>query len=103
MKPAADVFHSVLRGIVFKAPKVPYYSDIDSVPMAEPEAIRESLVRQLTQAVQWTRTIQRMSADGFTDFVEVGPGKVLTGLIKKIQPAANAGNAGDAASILQWG
>jgi [acyl-carrier-protein] S-malonyltransferase len=99
MKGAAEGLRLALEQVRVSAPGVAYYSDIDALPMDDPEKIKESLVRQLTAPVQWTRTIERMSADGFTRFVEVGPGKVLGGLIKKIAKDAATANAGDVESI----
>jgi len=99
MKPAADGFKLELDKVTFSAPKIAYYSDIDSVTMTDPEKIKESLVRQLMAPVQWIKTIEKMNQDGFTSFVEVGPGKVLNGLIKKISKDALIANAGDVESI----
>ena len=99
MKPAADGFKLELDKVTFSAPKIAYYSDIDSVTMIDPAKIKESLVRQLMAPVQWIKTIEKMNQDGFTSFVEVGPGKVLNGLIKKISKDALITNAGDVESI----
>jgi [acyl-carrier-protein] S-malonyltransferase len=99
MKPAADGFKLELDKVNFSAPKIAYYSDIDSVQMTDPEKIKDSLVRQLMAPVQWIKTIEKMSRDGFVNFVEVGPGKVLNGLIKKIAKDALISNAGDVESI----
>jgi [acyl-carrier-protein] S-malonyltransferase len=99
MKPAADGLRQALEKISFSSPKVPYYSDIDSQIMNDPAQIKESLVRQLMAPVQWTKTIQKMTGDGFGRFVEVGSGKVLCGLIQKISKEAVVANAGDGATI----
>ncbi|HXL72091.1 MAG TPA: ACP S-malonyltransferase [bacterium] len=99
MKPAADAFKIVLDTVTFSTPKTAYYSDIDSVQMTDPEKIKESLVRQLMAPVQWIKTIEKMSRDGYSNFVEVGPGKVLNGLIKKIAKDVLISNAGDVESI----
>jgi [acyl-carrier-protein] S-malonyltransferase len=99
MKPAADGFKLELDKVNFSSPKMAYYSDIDSVQMTDPEKIKDSLVRQLMAPVQWIKTIEKMSRDGFVNFVEVGPGKVLNGLIKKIAKDALISNAGDVESI----
>jgi len=109
--PVSGPFHSSLMGdaakglgealanIAFSAPSVPYYSDIDAQVLSDPAKIKDSLVRQLVAPVQWTRTIGKMGSDGFKDFVEVGSGKVLNGLIKKISPEAILSNAGDPESV----
>lgn len=99
MKAAAEGLKAALEKVAFSAPAVPYYSDIDSVVMKDPAQIKDSLVRQLMAPVQWTKTIQKMTSDGFTHFVETGSGKVLCGLIQKIHKEAVVSNAGDVASI----
>jgi [acyl-carrier-protein] S-malonyltransferase len=99
MKQAADGLAQALEGVSFSLPKTAYYSDIDAVEMKDVNQIKQSLVRQLTAPVQWIKVIERMGLDGFTSFVEVGPGKVLNGLIKKISKDAQILNAGDAASV----
>lgn len=99
MKAAAEGLRQELEKVTFSAPAVPYYSDIDGLVMRDPTQIKESLVRQLMVPVQWIKTIEKMSQDGFSTFVEVGPGKVLNGLIKKISKDAMVTNAGDMESI----
>jgi [acyl-carrier-protein] S-malonyltransferase len=99
MKPAGDGLKAALEGVTFSEPRVAYYSDIDAVEMKDPGQIKDSLVRQLMAPVQWTRVIERMVQDGFSNFVEVGSGKVLSGLIKKIAKDAVVTNAADVASI----
>jgi [acyl-carrier-protein] S-malonyltransferase len=99
MKPAAEGLRGVLEMVDFKPPQVPYYSDIDAVEMKDPTLIRESLVRQLMAPVQWIKVIEKMGSDGFLSYVEVGPGKVLCGLVKKISKDALVTNAGDVESI----
>jgi len=99
MKQAADGLRQAMEQIAFSAPQVAYYSDIDAVEMKDPAQIKESLVRQLMAPVQWIKTIEKMGQEGYTRFVEVGPGKVLSGLIKKISKDAQMTNAGDVESI----
>jgi [acyl-carrier-protein] S-malonyltransferase len=99
MGEAAKGLGQALAGIAFSAPSVPYYSDIDAQVLSDPAKIKESLVRQLVAPVQWIKTIGKMGSDGFGDFVEVGSGKVLNGLIKKIAPEAILANAGDSESV----
>ncbi len=102
MQPAADGLREAMATIAFQKPVVAYYSDTESLRLEDPEKIRESLVRQLVAPVQWTNTVRRMVSEGVDSFVEAGPGKVLTGLVKKIHPEAVVGPAGDASSILEW-
>lgn len=99
MKQAAEGFKKVLEEVRLSAPQAVYYSDINAVPISDPVQIKESLVRQLMAPVQWTKTIQKMMGDGFTHFLEVGSGKVLSGLIQKINKEAVVSNAGDLTTI----
>jgi [acyl-carrier-protein] S-malonyltransferase len=96
---AVDGLRKALEKAAFTTPRVVYYSDIDAVEMKDPAAIAESLARQLTQPVRWTQVIQRMMEDGYSTFIEVGPGKVLGGLIKKISKDAQVLNAGDVPAV----
>jgi len=99
MKKAAEGFRAELEKVQWASPKIAYYSDIDAVVMEDPSQIRESLVRQLMAPVQWIKVIEKMTADGFGRYVEVGPGKVLNGLIKKISKDAVLFAAGDGESV----
>ena len=66
-------------------PTCPVYQNVDALPHTDPEEIKENLLKQLTAPVRWTQSVKNMIADGMTDFVECGPGQVLTGLIGRIQ------------------
>ena len=99
MKQAADGLKLSLGNIRFSEPKKTYYSDIDATVMKDVNQIKESLFRQLMAPVQWIKVIEKMGSDGFDQFVEVGPGKVLNGLIRKISKDAQIFNAGDEANI----
>ena len=99
MKQAAEGLSKTLEAVKVAAPQVTYYSDIDAVTMNDPVRIKESLVRQLMAPVQWVKTIEKMNQDGYMTFVEVGSGKVLNGLIKKISKDAIVTSAGDVESI----
>jgi [acyl-carrier-protein] S-malonyltransferase len=105
MKQAADGLKVALGSVKLSAPRVTYYSDIDAKPLQDPAVIAESLVRQLVSPVQWIKTIEAMGRDGITAFVEVGSGKVLNGLIRKINKEAVIFNVGDVqtlAEVDQW-
>jgi [acyl-carrier-protein] S-malonyltransferase len=102
MRPAADEFKKILEFVEFRQPQVPYFSDIDAVEMKDPDAIKASLVRQLVEPVQWIKLVVALSAYGVGDYLEVGPGKVLNGLIGKILKEATVQNAGDVSSINAW-
>jgi [acyl-carrier-protein] S-malonyltransferase len=84
MKPAADKLAVALEDITFSAPVVPVVNNVDVKCETSPEAIRSALVRQLYSPVQWTKSVEFMAAQGVTQLLEVGPGKVLTGLTKRI-------------------
>ena len=66
----------------------PVYQNVDALPHTDPAEIKANLVAQLTAPVRWTQTVRNMIADGATEFVELGPGKVLQGLVAKIDPNA---------------
>jgi [acyl-carrier-protein] S-malonyltransferase len=86
MEPARKELEKAIRQTAFYPPTCPIYQNVNALPQIDPSVIRENLVQQLTSPVRWTQTIIRMAADGATEFVEVGPGQVLSGLIKKIIP-----------------
>src|SRR5690606_8651814 len=79
---AGSALGRVLDGVPLKAPEFPVYSTVTATPVETPGAIRENLARQVYAPVRWVETVQNMLADGFDTFVEVGPGRVLAGLIK---------------------
>ena len=73
--------------------------NVDAALVTEPEALRDALVRQVTGAVRWTESMQLLIAEGVTNFVEVGPGKVLSGLLRQIDRSQKCAQAEDPASI----
>jgi [acyl-carrier-protein] S-malonyltransferase len=84
MEPAAARMSADLQAVQIKAPQIEIIQNVDAKPHRDPESIRENLVSQMFNAVKWTETVQWLSADGCTLAVECGPGKVLCGLIKRI-------------------
>ncbi|MGE3819573.1 MAG: ACP S-malonyltransferase [Isosphaeraceae bacterium] len=84
MKPADERLAEVLRSATINPPRIPVYSNVDARPHPEPEAIRETLVAQVVSGVRWEDSMRRMLADGFDTFYEIGPGRVLTALFKRI-------------------
>jgi len=84
MKPADDQLAEVLAQTPITPPRVPVYSNVDASPHSDPDDIRRTLVAQVLQGVRWEESIRRMLADGFDTFYEIGPGRVLTGLLKRI-------------------
>lgn len=86
MEPAAHELAAAIEMAVFKQPVCPIYQNVNALPSTDPDLIRKNLVDQLTAPVRWTQTIRNMVADGALVFTELGPGKVLQGLVKKIAP-----------------
>jgi [acyl-carrier-protein] S-malonyltransferase len=99
MAEAADGMREALTGIAFHDPQVPLLANKDGRPIDTAEGCRTELVEHLTAGVDWVRAVERMAAAGVTTFVEVGPGRVLTGLIKRIAPDAEAIAADDPGSL----
>ena len=84
MKPADDQLAQVLAQTAIVSPSIPVYSNVDATSHTEPDDIRRTLVAQVLQGVRWEDSMRRMLADGFDTFYEIGPGRVLTGLLKRI-------------------
>ena len=84
MEYAKESFSEKLNSTNIKRAKIPVYANVTAKPVQEPEEIRELLIRQLVSPVRWEETIRNMISDGFDTFVEIGSGKVLQGLIKRI-------------------
>ena len=84
MKPADAQLAEFLARTEVVAPRIPVYSNVDATPHAEPNDIRATLVSQVLEGVRWEASMRRMMADGFDTFYEIGPGRVLTGLLKRI-------------------
>ena len=99
MKPAADKLAVALQDITFNAPQVPVVNNVDVRTENDPEAIRSALVRQLYSPVRWTESVEFIAAQGVTSLLEVGPGKVLTGLTKRIVDTLTAAAVNDLSLI----
>ena len=84
MEPARLELAEAIEKTVFNTPVCPVYQNVDAKPYTDPAKIKENLLAQLTSPVRWTESIRNMAADGMSDYIECGPGKVLTGLISKI-------------------
>lgn len=93
MKPAQDKLAKAIENTKFNKPIIPIYQNITTTAVEDPEEIKKNLIAQLTGPVKWTQTVRNMIADGAQSFVEVGPGKTLQGLIKKIHPEAVVSSA----------
>ncbi|MGF7140446.1 ACP S-malonyltransferase [Roseimarinus sediminis] len=84
MEPAREELAAAIAATTFNEPICPVFQNVNAQPNTDPSAIRQNLIAQLTGPVRWTQTIENMSAAGASSFTEVGPGKVLQGLVKKI-------------------
>lgn len=94
MEPAREELAAAIETTQFSTPICPVYQNINAAAISDPTVIKENLVLQLTGAVKWTQIMQNMLADGCTEVIEVGPGKVLQGLFKKVNrdlPTSSAG------------
>lgn len=93
MAPAQEELRAAIDATHFKTPICPVYQNVSALPVTDPELIKQNLIAQLTAPVRWTQSVQAMTHDGATHFIEVGPGKVLQGLVKKISPEAEVSAA----------
>lgn len=84
MEPAREELAEAIQNTTFSSPKCPVYQNVDAKGYSDVESIKKNLVLQLTSPVRWTQCVQNMIADGATSFTECGPGKVLQGLVKKV-------------------
>ena len=91
MQPAAEALKEAILKTDFHKPFCPIYQNVSAEAESEPEIIRENLLKQLTAPVRWTQSVQAMIADGANEFYEFGPGDVLKGLIRKINPDVQVG------------
>jgi [acyl-carrier-protein] S-malonyltransferase len=94
MQPAADAMAQALAKVEVKAPAVPLIANVLASPISDPEEIRRCLVQQVTATVRWRECVARMAADGVIHIYEIGSGKVLAGLAKRIAPTLNAVSVG---------
>ncbi len=90
MEPAREELEKAIREAEIVAPRCPVYQNVDAMPHTDPAQIKRNLIAQLTAPVRWTQSVRRMVADGATSFTELGPGKVLQGLVGKIAPGMEA-------------
>jgi [acyl-carrier-protein] S-malonyltransferase len=93
MKPAEERLAKAIENTEFKTPICPIYQNVSTTAVSDPAEIKKNLIAQLTSPVKWTQSAQQMLADGATEFIEVGPGKVLQGLIKKVDRQAAVSSA----------
>lgn len=93
MKPAEEKLAAAIENTSLQKPSCPVYQNVTTTAVTDPEEIKKNLIAQLTAPVKWTQSVQNMVADGATNFIEVGPGKVLQGLVKKIHREAEVASA----------
>jgi len=99
MKPAQDLLAADLQKLSFQSPKVPVACNVDAALVQDGAYSSDALVRQVTGSVKWSQSISLLIAQGAQRFIEVGPGKVLSGLMRQIDRSKAASNVGDEASL----
>jgi [acyl-carrier-protein] S-malonyltransferase len=99
MQPAADAMREALAKVAVNAPVVPVVANVLAAPITDPEEIKKRLVEQVTGTVRWRECVTYMTANGVTDVYEIGSGKVLAGLAKRIEASLNASSVGTPADI----
>jgi [acyl-carrier-protein] S-malonyltransferase len=103
MQPAADGIAAVIARVPFNKPSVPVIANVSAQPLLSVEDIKSELLAQLCHSIQWQRSVEYMIDSGVTTFIEIGAGKVLTGLIKRINKNVKLLNVGDAAELKNIG
>jgi [acyl-carrier-protein] S-malonyltransferase len=99
MRPAVEGMIKYLDAAAFKSPSIPVVANCTALPLTTAADVKMELRNQLTSPVQWQRTIEYMVQQGVTAFIEIGPAKVLTGLIKRINKEVTTQNIGDLAAV----
>ncbi len=94
MRPAVAALEQVLQQVNIKPPRLPVWANVTARPHTGPEEIRQLLARQVVEPVQWEQTVRNLLADGCDRFYEIGPGRVLAGLLKRVQRKAECHNVG---------
>jgi [acyl-carrier-protein] S-malonyltransferase len=99
MQPAVDGMAEIIAQLSFNQPTVPIVGNTTAQPLTTAESVKEELLKQLCNCVQWQRSVEYMLGDGVATFIELGPGRVLAGLIKRIDRGVNMVNIGDAEAV----
>jgi [acyl-carrier-protein] S-malonyltransferase len=102
MQPAVEALRAVIDATPVSTPNVPIIANTTGVPVIEAEEIRSELVAQLTGSVRWTSSIERALDDGVTDFAEIGPGSVLSGLVRRVNRKAGRHTVGDPETVRRF-
>lgn len=100
MRPAAERLRPVLEALAIETPRVPVYTNVDARPVRDSASARDALWRQVEAPVRWQALVEAMIADGFRTFVEIGPGRVLAGLLRKIDRDVEVFSAGEPQGVL---
>ncbi|MEC7784359.1 MAG: ACP S-malonyltransferase [Bacteroidota bacterium] len=93
MEPAREELAAAIEKTTFRTPTCPIYQNVSTTAVTDPAEIKKNLLFQLTAPVKWTQSVENMLKDGATEFIEVGPGKVLQGLVKKVDRQATTSSA----------
>jgi [acyl-carrier-protein] S-malonyltransferase len=99
MQPAVDGMTQILAKVTFKDPCVPIIANVTALPLTRGSQIKDELLKQLYSSVQWQRSVEYMVKNGVGKFIEIGPGKVLAGLVKRISKESEMVNIGDANAV----
>jgi [acyl-carrier-protein] S-malonyltransferase len=99
MQPAVDAFAAAVSSTTMKQPRIPFVNNMSATAMTDPSEIARELVHQLTHPVRWTQCVRYMAEQGVDGVVEFGPGRVLTGLVKRIAPEMSLRNINSVASL----
>jgi [acyl-carrier-protein] S-malonyltransferase len=102
MAPAAEAMREALAKVAMHPPAVPVVANVEAAPLSDPAAIRDALVRQVTGTVRWRECVAYMAGQGVDRFHEIGAGKVLTGLVKRIAPRATGAAIGTPADVAEF-
>ncbi len=101
MAEAANTFRAILEDVEFQAPRIPIYSNVTAAPVRDPQEMKALLADQITSPVRWRHIVMNMADHGVTSVWEIGPGAVLTGLVKRTVSAVQRLNIGSADALLQ--
>jgi [acyl-carrier-protein] S-malonyltransferase len=93
MEPAREELANAIENTKFNSPSCPIYQNVSAIAVSDVNTIKKNLIAQLTAPVKWTQSIESMIKDGATDFIEVGPGNVLQGLVRKINREKSTSSA----------
>ncbi|MFW5991730.1 MAG: ACP S-malonyltransferase [Halanaerobiaceae bacterium] len=99
MSSAREMFRPIIKGIKFKKPEYKFIANVNAGYVDDPDEIKNLLIRQITESVRWVETVQLMINDGYNTFIEVGPGRVLKGLLRRIDRSVKVYNFRDAGDL----